>query len=92
MKDNQEVQYYLKVDNSLKPSDLVRITESPQAQKRSKSYYLGVKTKKHHDIDKNYNNFTTTSINAEKKRKSKSKLKNKSLTQYNNTTHNNTII
>lgn len=74
----------------MKPSDLVKITESPQAEKRSKSYYLGVKPKKHHEVDKSYNNFNNTSINAEKRKKSKTKLKNKSLT-HNNNTQNNTI-
>jgi hypothetical protein len=75
----------------LKPSDLVKITASPHAEKRSKSYYLGGKPKKS-DAHRDSHNFTTTSINADKRKRSKSKLKNKSLSHYNNTTHNNTVI
>lgn len=90
-KENLEVLIFITSDNSLKPSDLVKITESPHAEKRSKSYYLGVKPKKS-EVDRHGPNFTATSINADKKRRSKSKLKNKSLSHYNNTTHNNTII
>ncbi len=87
MKDSREVILLLyDKDNSLKPSDLVRITDSPQqhGDKRAKSYYLGGGGKQKKQMDRQSYNLTHTMINPDKRPKSKSKLKTKSFSQFNN--------